>query len=138
MKRPIHRKVFFLLGILVLGLALVASPWRIEIGSSVPGRSFDDVRRQVEGKNAAETLALLGEPDTRQQVFGGDIRFIWWRYAVLDGPDHAPELRGRVVHLQIVFRNPGRSAQQNPDAPWPMDEGLGVGFWLEGEPENHH
>ena len=138
MKWPIHRKVFFLLGILVLGLAFVASPWRIEIGSSVPGRSFDDVRRQVEGKNAAETLALLGEPDTRQQVFGGDIRFIWWRYAVLDGPDHAPELRGRVVHLQIVFRNPGRSAQQNPDAPWPMDEGLGVGFWLEGEPENHH
>lgn len=104
----------------------------------MPGRSYDDIRRQVEGKNAAETLALLGEPDTRQQVFGGDLRFIWWRYAVLDGPAHAPELRGRVVHLQIVFRNPGKSAQHDPGAPWPMDEGLGVGFWLEGEPENHH
>lgn len=138
MKRPINRLVLFLLGFVVLVLALMASSGSFGPMRSVPSRSYDDIRRQVEGKNAAETLALLGEPDTRQQVFGGDVRFIWWRYAVLDGPDHAPELRGRVVHLQIVFRNPGKSAKQNPDAPWPMDEGLGVGFWLEGEPEYHH
>lgn len=138
MKRSYNRLLFISLGFIALMLALFASSGRLNLLQSAPTRSYDDIQRQVEGKNAAETLALLGEPDFRQQVFGGDVRFIWWRYAVLDGPAHAPELRGRVVHLQIVFRNPGKSAQHDPDAPWPMDEGLGVGFWLEGEPENHH
>jgi hypothetical protein len=93
-----------------------------------PDRSFDEIRRQVAGKNVAETLALLGEPDSRQSVFGGDLRFIWWRKAFLAGQDHPPEKRGLVVHIEIIFRNPG-----NPEvalAAWPMDEVLGVQFRL--------
>lgn len=119
----------------VLGALFIFWYWQHEIGS-VRHRSFDELRRRLEGKSAAETVELLGEPDTRQEVFGGDMRFIWWRRAVLDGPNYAPEVRGRVVHVQIVFRNPGARAAGASYASWQMDEGLGIGFWLPGESES--
>jgi hypothetical protein len=34
--------------------------------------------------------------------------WVWWNYTYLDGDDVAPEERGRVVHLKILF---------DPDAP---------------------
>jgi hypothetical protein len=93
-----------------------------------PDRSFDEIRRLVAGKNVAETLALLGEPDSRQSVFGGDLRFIWWRKAFLAGNDHPPEQRGQIVHIEIIFRKPGQS--EAALAGWPMDEVLGVQYRL--------
>lgn len=130
MKRSL--KGFFYVSAGLGALALIFF-WRFHLGGSGPQRSFDEIRRRLEGKTAAETLSLLGEPDTRREVFGGDVRWIWWSCAILDGKDHPPELRGRVVHVQIVFRNPKRRGAAGSSADWRMDEGLGVGFWLPGE-----
>ena len=109
---------------------------KIGIGS-FQHRSFDEIKLLLKGKSAAETLSILGEPDTRREVFGGDLRFIWWSRAVLDGKEYPPELRGRVVHVQIVFRNPGPRAARASFENWQMDEGLGIGFWLPGESEHN-
>lgn len=92
-------------------------------------RSFDEIQALVQGRTAGEVLGLLGEPDSRQVVFDADERWIWWNYTFLDGNDCPPELRGRVVHLEIVFRNPDRSASpRRPYLDWSIDEAFGVSF----------
>jgi len=121
-------RAFFWLMAAAASLALI---WQIYIYCSVPHRSYDEIRRELTGKSAAETLLLLGEPDTRQEVFGGDVRWIWWSRAVLDGPSQPPELRGQVVHLHIVFHNTGKRTSAAAD--WKIDDALGVGYWLPGE-----
>lgn len=68
--------------------------------------SFDQIRRQVSGKTAAEIEALLGRPDTRERLATGTEKWIWWDYTVLDGEHYAPEVRRQVVHLEIVFERP--------------------------------
>ncbi len=92
-------------------------------------RSFDEILRLIEGKTAEEIVELLGEPDTRRQVFESDERWIWWNYTFLDGNDHPPELRGHVVHLEVVFRNPAkRSEGRRPYSEWRVAEDFGVDF----------
>jgi len=94
-------------------------------------RSFDEIQRLVWGKTAEEVISVLGEPDSRQVVFDGDERWIWWNYTFLDGDDQPPEVRGRVVHLEIVFSNPGHSGtERSPYAQWRVDPSLGVAFRL--------
>ncbi len=87
-------------------------------------KTFDEITGLIAGKTADEVIRLLGEPDSRQSVFGSDQKWIWWDYTILAGGDHPPEMRGRVVHLEIVFRNPERS----DDHRWRVDGNLAVNY----------
>lgn len=92
-------------------------------------RSFDEIHRLVRGKTASQILHLLGEPDSRQVIFDADERWIWWNYTFLDGNDCPPELRGRVVHLEIVVRNPDRHHEKRrPYSEWQVDDALGITY----------
>lgn len=66
-------------------------------------KCFDDIRDMVKEKTAAEVEGLLGEPDTRQPLVLLGERWIWWNYTYLDGKNYPPEMRGRLVHLEIIF-----------------------------------
>lgn len=90
-------------------------------------RSFHEIEILARGKSAAQVLQLLGEPDSRQEVFDADERWIWWNYTFLDGKDFPPELRGRVVHLEIVFKNP-RRAIRRPYSEWRVDDAFGITY----------
>ena len=117
-----------------------ASLWWIALmllitGCSIPSsrseKSFSEIRQLIAGKSAEEIARLLGEPDTRRQIFNSDERWIWWNYTYLDGKDFPPEVRGHVVHLEIVFRNPARPHERRrPYSDWRIDETLGVSFTL--------
>ena len=115
-----------LIALLLVGLAL-ALFGRLD-PEPFSKRSFDEIREAVEGTSAADVMEILGAPDTRQEVFGGDQRWIWWRYTKLEGPGYAPEVRGRIVHLEIVFRNPGSGLDPPPLSEWSIDEALGVQY----------
>jgi hypothetical protein len=65
--------------------------------------TFDQIRQWGAGKSAREVEALLGRPDTRQRLPTHDEKWIWWNYTVLDGKQYAPEVRRRIVHLEIFF-----------------------------------
>jgi hypothetical protein len=88
--------------------------------------SFDEIRRKVAGRSAAEVRELLGEPDVRESVLLGDERWVWWNYTYLDGAAYAPEERGRVVHLEILFERPDGAAAA-PGA-WRISGPLGVSY----------
>lgn len=66
-------------------------------------KSFDDIRDMVKGKTASEVEGLLGEPDRRESLLLSGERWIWWNYTYLDGKSYPPKMRGRVVHLEILF-----------------------------------
>ena len=87
---------------LLLAIAL-ALPCRC--GSPAPRSpySFDQIQQRVTGKSAREIEALLGKPDTRQRLPTDDEKWIWWNYTVLDGEPYAPEVRRRIVHLEILL-----------------------------------
>ena len=92
-------------------------------------RSFGEIESLAHGKTAEQILQLLGEPDSRQVVFDGDERWIWWNYTFLDGKDCPPEIRGRVVHLEIVVRNPERvSVDRRPYSEWQVDDAFGISY----------
>lgn len=92
-------------------------------------RSFDEIEALVNGKTADQVLRLLGEPDSRQTVFEADERWIWWNFTYLDGRDVPPEVRGTVVHLEILFVNPTRGyGERPPYSEWQIDDTLGVSF----------
>ena len=109
-------------------------------GKRSPGpvseRSFDDIDRLVRGKSAADVETLLGPPDTRQTIFDGDERWIWWSYTFLDGPDHPPELRGRTVHLEMVFRRPGAGSDRSDRSLWVVDEALSPAYRLPADEDS--
>jgi hypothetical protein len=95
-------------------------------------RSFDQIQALARGKSAEQILRLLGEPDSREKLFDSDERWVWWNYTFLDGRDCPPEMRGRVVHLEIVFRNPGASGpartERRPYSEWRVDDAFGVAY----------
>ncbi len=94
-------------------------------------RSFDEINRLVQGKTADQVVRLLGEPDTRRAVFDSDEKWIWWDYTFIDGKDYPPELRGRVVHLEIVFKNPARPYEPPRSyAEWSIDDAFGVSYQM--------
>ena len=72
-------------------------------------KSFDAIRDLVKGKTAAEVESLLGEPDSRQPLILSGERWVWWNYTYLDGKNYPPEMRGRVVHLEIIFERAGHA-----------------------------
>jgi hypothetical protein len=87
-------------------------------------KCFDDIRDLVRGKNAAQIDSLLGHPDLREKmVFSGE-RWVWWDYTYLDGNKYPPDLRGRLVHLEIIFEPTVKSAARTEAVPselWPTD-----------------
>ncbi len=96
-------------------------------------RSFDEIAVQVTQMSAAEVARLLGEPDSRQSVFLRDERWIWWNYTFLDGEDRPPEVRGRVVHLEITFRNPSAvGGGSRPYSEWHVARPFGVVYRTPG------
>ena len=92
-------------------------------------RSFDEIQALARGKTAQQLVQLLGEPDTRQQIFDAGEQWIWWNYTFLDGKDFPPEMRGRVVHLEIVVRDPHHPAGgRRPYSEWLVDDAFGISY----------
>lgn len=103
--------------------------------SARSGKSFDEIRRLVAGKTAAEVEKLLGSPNSRVRYIVGDERWIWWSFVFLSGEDYAPEVRGKVVHLSITFENPAPGAPKpRPYSEWRVVEPLGVSYTLPQKP----
>ena len=98
-------------------------------------RSFEQIQSLVAGKTAAEVAKLLGPPDLKQDLLADDMRWVWWNYTFLDGANFAPEIRGRVVHLEITFESPATTAAdpQIPRERWLVSGPLGVSYTLPGE-----
>lgn len=111
------------LALLVIGAAGCRAP------RARSDRSFDEIQALARGKNAEQILHLFGEPDSRQEVFDAGERWIWWNYTFLDGKDCPPEMRGRVVHLEIVVRDPAtRTTARRPYSAWRVDEAFGITY----------
>lgn len=94
----------------VWALALLAGCWQ----GARSDKSFDEIHRLIADRDASEVVRLLGEPDSRQPIYGSDERWVWWNYTFLDGSDYPPELRGRVVHLEVVMSRPALAAHARP------------------------
>lgn len=112
---------------------LLALLWTAVTGCGAPqarsNRSFDEIQALARGKTAQQVLQLLGEPDSRQQVFDSGERWIWWNYTFLDGKDCPPELRGRVVHLEIVVRDTKkRGDERRPYSDWKVEDTFGITY----------
>ena len=85
----------------------------------------------VQGKTASEIEEILGPPDSRQSLLLGDERWVWWNYTFLGGQDYSPEVRGKVVHLQITFANPELSGRDRPPySRWRVEDPLSVSYLL--------
>jgi hypothetical protein len=82
-------------------------------------QSFDEIRARVKGKTAAEVLDLLGKPDLREKMLLLSERWSWWDRAYLEGNNYPPEMRGRHVHVEIVF---DRTGQIRGNAEPPLSE----------------
>lgn len=89
-------------------------------------RSFDKICAQVSGKTAAEVEALLGRPNSKVRLPIGDWRYVWWNYALLEGDNYPPELRGKTVHLEIMLSSPMR--QSVPLSQWRVEGPLAVSY----------
>jgi hypothetical protein len=111
----------FFFCILIIGNACKSRP-RSE-------KSFDEISRLVAGRSATEVEALLGRPDSRQDLAMGDKRWVWWNFTSLDGESYAPELRGKIVHLEITFSSPiGNANASLSPAQWKVSSPLSVSY----------
>lgn len=75
-------------------------------------KGFDEICSLVAGRGAAEVEKLLGKPDRREALVMSGERWTWWNYTYLDGRNYAPEDRGRVVHLEILFEPEDAGAEE--------------------------
>lgn len=96
--------------------------------------SFDQIQYLVQGRTAQEVASLLGKPDREEKTVLGDQRWTWWYYTYLDGASYAPEVRGQVVHLEIVFEKPDSGGDQVPAAQWRVGDPLCVSYELPAVP----
>ena len=100
-------------------------------------KSLDEIRTLVAGKTQAEVKSLLGAPDHREKLVFGVERWTWWNYTYL-GKSWAPEVQGKIVHLEITFAGPlGTTADGDEPSRWRVSEPYGVGFSLPGDLEGH-
>ena len=97
------------------------------------GQSFDEIRKLVSGKTAAEVTALLGKPDSRQKILIDDERWIWWNYTVLDGDEYPPDMRGKIVHLEITFTRPQEPVPGSGREVWRVSSPFGVSYSFAGK-----
>jgi hypothetical protein len=112
--------------LLVLGLVL---PVHCGAPSPRSPHSFDEIQQIVAGKTASEVEALLGRPDARRQLITEDEKWTWWNYTVLDGEQYAPEVRGEIVHLEIVFEDPSSAgAAALPRTEWRVSGPFAVSY----------
>jgi hypothetical protein len=118
----VNRFSYLLLGLTCLAIA--CSP------AARSDKSYDQIRKLVAGKTAAEVERLLGPPDSRETLLLGDERWVWWNYTFLAGEKYPPEVRGKVIHLEIVFENPFSQSGRRPRAAWRVSQPYGVGFTL--------
>jgi hypothetical protein len=96
---------------------------------------FDKIRETVKGKSPDEVERILGRPDTKQVMLSSGERWIWWNYTFLEGKDYPPELRGKVVHLEIIFQpddSPGIARAASPGE-LRVSEPFGVSYTLPPE-----
>src|SRR5688572_4974458 len=124
------KRILLLIAAAAVGIATVTAVVAGYRGSRARSdRSFDEIQSLARGKTAQQILQLLGEPDTRQEVFDAGERWIWWNYTFLDGKDCPPEMRGRVVHLEIVVRDPETiSVDRRPYSEWRVDDAFGITY----------
>jgi len=100
-------------------------------------KSYDQICRLVAGKTEAEVERLLGKPDRLDQLPYGEERWTWWNYTYLAGKDWAPEVRDRVVHLEITFAAPlVTTVSGSVRSGWKVSEPYGVGYVLPNETLN--
>jgi len=117
------------IGILLASLALLIGAAGCRSPHARSTHSFDEIQTLARGKTAQQILQLLGEPDSRQEVFDAGERWIWWNYTFLDGKDCPPEMRGRVVHLEIVVRDPEKvNVDRRPYSEWRVDDAFGITY----------
>lgn len=139
-RRP--RRPALLLAALVLGALLLAAGlaaavlWAVEGGGHSRARSqrsFADIADRIAGMSAAEVIADLGEPDSRQPLYVDEERWIWWNYTYLAGEDCPPERRGQVVHLEVLFRKPeGESGTRRRYSQWFIAQPFGIRYRTPG------
>jgi hypothetical protein len=102
-------------------------------------KSFDEIHRLVAGKTAGEVKKLLGPPNHVEKLLLGDERWVWWNYTYLAGESWAPEVRNKVVHLEITFENPssdreGSTAEAKLEPR--VSDPYGVGYLIPGSDES--
>lgn len=91
----------------------------------------------VSGKTEAEVEKLLGTPDHYEKLLFGDERWTWWNYTYL-GKDWRPEVRDKIVHLEITFAAPiVAAAGQEERSKWRVSEPYGVGFSFAGDEDEN-
>lgn len=114
-------------------LSVVFALLMVACSQSIHSRkSFDDISKAVEGKTTVEVEKLLGKPNAQEKSAMGDERWVWWNYAVLDGDSYAPEVRGKVVHLEITFAPSGPSSGALPHSQWRVRQPFGVTYLFPG------
>ena len=118
--RSVNRCHYLLVGLVCLAIA--CSP------SARSDKSYDQIRMLVAGKTAAEVERLLGSPDSRETLLLGDERWIWWNYTFLAGEKYPPEVRGKVIHLEIIFEKPAQQPRYGSQSTWRVSQPYGVGF----------
>lgn len=109
---------------LVLSLVLGCTACRPGARSA---KSYDQIRELVAGRTAGDVERLLGRPDARE-TFLDESRWVWWNYTFLDGDQYAPEIRGQIVHLEILFHNPFQSGSPVPLTAWRVEGPLAVSY----------
>jgi len=99
-------------------------------------KSFDEIHNLVAGKTAGEVQQLLGPPDHIEKLLLGDQRWVWWNYTYLDGQSWAPEVRGKIVHLEITFENPSSEREAGGTKAEPrVSDPYGVAYVIPGGEE---
>jgi hypothetical protein len=96
---------------------------------------FNKIREGVKEKTPDEVERMLGKPDSKQVMLSSGERWIWWNYTSLEGQDYPPELRGKVVHLEIIFQpddSPGIARAASPSE-LRVSEPFGVSYTLPPE-----
>ena len=89
---------------------------------------YDEIYEMVKDRSAAEVESILGTPDTRERILYFE-RWIWWDYTFLDGKRFAPEERGQIVHLQILFESPAASRDiRHPYSEWRVSGEFGINY----------
>ena len=92
-------------------------------------KSYDQICTMVAGKTEAEVAKLLGKPDRLDDLPYGEERWTWWNYTYLAGKSWAPEVRDKVVHLEITFAAPLVTTVSASDRlSWRVSEPYGVGY----------
>lgn len=114
---------------LLVALCLLAA------GCGHPGaksdKNFDQIRDLVKGKTASEVEQLLGKPDSQQDMLTSAKRWVWWNYTYLDGKNYPPEMRGKVVHLEIIFERSGEAVEvAGTPSEWRAIDPLGVSYTI--------